>query len=460
MKKNRKWGISLRVFIYTSVVMLYVVSQFVSGSVIRYSIGIMAMAALIVSAFYARGVYAISGAVFFGIGTILFFYNDYPWHTFILHFEQVLGLLSLFFVLPFMNSLIRVGRYDQNLSLWLQRGATNASALYRRSFSVCHLLGLFLNIATVPLLVKSLRVALREFQKQIADKFYTQNLLRAYALCLTWSPMEVMISTTIDITHVRYYMILPILLFMAIVMAGVDWIFSSYKYRHLPVTSSGPHVEYPKQVYQKVIQLLAMLLIFIFIVSLLQHVLHKGFLFSVVISLVPVSLLWAMLMRKTKRYIVIAVQHWKERTKGLANYFFMFLSAGLCVEMLSHSRLRDALEAVFQIETEQTIWLYIMIGAYFLVTSFFGFHPLVALTLLASLLRPMLPMIPAVPLSIVLICCSLATVMYSPYNLSVSILAEELKANPYRIGIWNIWFAISYMAISIFIAFMIEKILY
>ncbi|BDG43945.1 hypothetical protein [Saccharococcus caldoxylosilyticus] len=68
----------MRVLLYTSVVLLYVVSQFVSGSVIRYSTGILAMAALIVSAFYARGVYAISGAVFFVMGTILFLYHDYP----------------------------------------------------------------------------------------------------------------------------------------------------------------------------------------------------------------------------------------------------------------------------------------------------------------------------------------------------------------------------------------------
>jgi hypothetical protein len=448
----------LRVFLYTSVVLLYVVSQFMSGSVIRYSTGILAMAALIVSAFYARGVYAISGAVFFVVGTILFLYHDYPWHTFILHFEPVLGLLSLFFVLPFMNSLIRVGRYDQSLSSWLQHKITDMSTLYRRSFSVCHLLGLFLNIATVPLLVKSLRVALREFPQQMANKFYTQNLLRAYALCLTWNPMEVMISTTIDITRVRYYMILPILLSMSVIMTIIDWLLSFYKYRDLPLTSRTQHTERPDQVHRKAIQLLAMLVVFIFVISSAQHVLHKSFLFCVVISLVPVSLLWAMFMGKAKRYMVIAAEHWKERTKGLANYFFMFLSAGLFVEMLVNSQFRDILVMLFQKGAEQTIWLYVMIAGYFLVTSFCGFHPLVGLTLLASLLRPILPMIPAVPLAIVLISCSLATVMYSPYNISVSILAEELQANPYRIGIWNIAFALGYMTVSIFVAIFIERI--
>ncbi|RAK22033.1 hypothetical protein B0I26_10211 [Anoxybacillus vitaminiphilus] len=448
----------MRIYVYTALIALYIVSQFISEPIINYSIGMIAAAALVISAFYAKGVYFISGAIFLVVGTILFIYNKLPWYTFILHFEQVLGLLSLFFVLPFMNSLIRVGRYDQNLSLWLQHKMTDMGTLYRRSFSVCHLLGLFLNIATVPLLVKSLHAALRELPKHIANKFYTQNLLRAYALCLTWSPMEVMISTTIDMTNVKYYIILPILLFIVMIMVIVEWFFTSYKYRHLSVSQVDLQTEHSKQLYQKVIQLIAMLVVFIFAVSSIQHLFHKGFLFSVVILLVPVSLLWAMLIRRTKRYIVIATQHWKERTKGLANYFFMFLSAGLFVEMLSRSRLQTVLEAMFQLGTKQTLWLYAMIGIYFLVTSFIGFHPLVGLTLLASLLQPILPTIPAVPLSIVLICCSLSTVMYSPYNISVSILAEELKTNPYRIGVWNIWFALGYMAVSIFVAFFIEKI--
>ncbi|MED0687829.1 hypothetical protein [Anoxybacillus ayderensis] len=267
-----------------------------------------------------------------------------------------------------------------------------------------------------------------------------------------------MISTTIDMTNVRYYTIFPILLFIAVIVAMIDWMLASYKYRSLSFTSTDQTMQHSKQVYQKVIQLLAMLVVFIFVVSSAQHILHKGFLFSVVISLVPVSLLWAVLIRRIKRYVMIVMRHWKERTKGMANYFFMFLSAGLFVEMLSRSRLSTMLEEVFQVGAEQTLLLYVMIGIYFFVTSLLGFHPLVGLTLLVPLLQPILPTTPAMPLSIVLICCSLSTVMYSPYNISVSILAEELNENPYRIGRWNIGFAVSYMAVGILVALLIEKL--
>jgi hypothetical protein len=91
----------------------------------------------------------------------------------------MLGLLSLFLVLPFINSLIRFGRYDKNLNLLLQDQVTSLTKLYRRSYVVCHFLELFLNIATIPLLTNSLKGALHRFPEKAQNKFYTQNLLRA-----------------------------------------------------------------------------------------------------------------------------------------------------------------------------------------------------------------------------------------------------------------------------------------
>ncbi|MGZ0085990.1 hypothetical protein ACWNXI_10555 [Caldibacillus thermoamylovorans] len=450
---------TLRVPLYTAVVVLYVVAQFVDAVVIRYVMGGAAVLALAVSAFYARGVYAVSGTVFFVLGVGLFLYYGDSWSTFVLHFERVLGLLALFFVLPFMNTLIRVGRYDQSLSQWLQWKTGRAASLYRRSFSVCHLLGLFLNIATIPLLVRSLRAALQNWDRGKAETFYVRNLLRAYALCLTWSPMEVMISTTIDFTGVRYYEVALFLLLLAVTMALIDWGVAGVSYRNDPLADNGEaNGETVGSVGKKATQLLAVLVVFTLFVSLLQHWLGKGFLFSVVLLLVPFCFGWALLARRLKRYGTMALRHWKERTEGLANYFFMFLGAGLFVEMLSRSSLLAVLEGWFRAGAEHAVWLYVMIAAYFFVTSFVGFHPLVSLTLLMPLLKPVVALVPAVPLSIVLICCSLSTVMYSPYNISVSLLADELGVNPYRVGRWNIGFAIAYMAAGIGVAMVAEML--
>jgi hypothetical protein len=370
----------------------------------------------------------------------------------------MLGVLSLFLVLPFINSVIRVGRYDLNLGLLLENEVNRLSKLYRRSFLVSHFLGLFLNIATIPLLKNSLERTLSQLPKKMADKYYTQNILRGYALCLTWSPMEVMVSTSIDITNKEYYQILPMILSIAIITILSDWILSYFKYKNVPLVIDYSSEISTKKIYRKISEMLIMLFIFIVFVSILQKILDKGFLFAVVLLIIPISIVWAFYIRKIRRYFSITIPHWKERTRGLSNYFFMFLSAGLFVEMISLSGHLTFLQSAFSSIADKTLFLYVMIGGYFLITSLIGFHPLVSLTLLAELLKPILPEVSTISFTIVLISCSLATVMYSPFNLSVSILSDELKINPFRLGLWNILFAIFYMLLSIFIAFSLQTI--
>jgi hypothetical protein len=446
------------VYIYTFLIIFFIISNFISNSILSLCIGVLAFIAIIFSFFRAKGLYLYSGVCFLIIGFILFIYNDLPWYSFFLQFETMLGMLSLFLVLPFINCLIRVGAYDKNLSLLLQHGIKDLSILYRRSFIVCHFLGLFLNIATLPLLTNSLRRTLHELPNKITDKFYTENLLRAYALCLTWSPLEIMVITSLDITNINYYKLFPIIFSIAVIALLIDWTLSHFKYSKVPVTIENKTEINIKKVYRKIAELLVMLFILVLLATIIQQTFNKGFLFSVVILLIPISFTWALFLGKSKRYISITIPHWKVRTMGLSNYFFMFLSAGLFVEMVSVSHSLSFLQSAFNVLSDLPLLFYLMIAVYFLITAFIGFHPLVSLTLLIELLSPILSAVSSVSLTVVLISCSLSTVLFSPYNLSVSILADELKLNPYKMGMWNILYAISYMLLSISIAYLLTFI--
>jgi hypothetical protein len=368
----------------------------------------------------------------------------------------MLGVLSLFLVLPFINSLIRVGKYDKNLSVFLEQGVTKLNKLYKRSFIITHLLGLFLNIATIPLLAKSLKGSLQRLPTNRANKFYSQNLLRAYALCLTWSPMEVMVSTSLDITNTNYLQIFPIIISIALLAIASDWILSSFKFKEELLVPTPIKIGSTIKLRKKIIEMLALLLILIIFVSVLQSTLNKGYLLSIVILIIPISIGWAMIIGKGKRYFKMTIPHWQERTKGLSNYFFMFLSAGLFVEMLSISGHLMFLQTTFIQVADRTFLLYLVIASFFLLTSLIGFHPLVSITLIAELLSPIVFEVSNISLTIVLIACSLATVMYSPYNLSVSLLAEQIKVNPYKLGLWNLPFALFYILLSISTAYIIS----
>ena len=211
-----------------------------------------------------------------------------------------------------------------------------------------------------------------------------------------------------------------------------------------------------KTVYKNIGELLIFLMILVLTVSITQLFLHKGFLFCLVLTLVPLSFLWAVLTGKSKRYLQFTIPHWKVRTEGLSNYFFMFLSAGFFVEMIVQSGFLTFLETLLIDNADSRLLFYCMIAGYFFATSLIGFHPLISMTLLAALIEPILPAISSIPLALVLITSSLATVMYSPFNLSVSILSDSLKINAYRMGTANILFALAFMAAGIFTAYLLD----
>jgi hypothetical protein len=52
-----------------------------------------------------------------------------------------------------------------------------------------------------------------------------------------------------------------------------------------------------------------------------------------------------------------------------------------------------------------------------------------------------------------LISFSIASAIYSPYNVTVSIFSHEIKVNSYRITSWNIGFALVYIAVNNSIAY-------
>jgi hypothetical protein len=447
----------LRYFLYTFPIIFYLISRFTSWQGMELCIGGLAFSAFVLSFFSAKGTYRITGVVFIVVGLYFFMILKLPWMSFFLYFQNMLGLLSIFFVLPFLSSVIRVGHYDKHLSRLLQDRVENGGPLYRRGSFIAHLLGPMLSIATIPLLVQSLRVSMRHLPDKVQSRFYTRSVLRSFALCLTWNPMEIMVITVIGMTGVSYTHIFPILFLLPITTLIIDWLLARWTYRDQDLSVDEAHKAIDRRtIYRKVMQLIGILIGLIVVVIGVQELFHQGFLLSVVLVTVPFSFLWATLIGKFRRYLLITLPNWRQRVSGLSNYIFMFVGAGFFIQMITKSGLLNHLEPLFQLAAGKPYVLYLMICVYFVFGALIGFHPIISLTLLEPLLHPIFPLVNLVSLSVVLITCSLATSMYSPYNLTVSLMSDQLGTNAYRVGSWNFLFAMGYVLLSITVACIIS----
>lgn len=449
----------MRLCIYSLLILSYVLSQFLHIPNFSLFIGILANIVIFVSLFFAKGLFFYSGVAFYTIGTFVFFQTSASWQDYFLSFQTMLGILSFFFMLPFLNSLIRVGKYDHGLRKFMEQGADTVIQLYRRSFFVCHVLGLFLNIATFAVLMRTLDRTFTSLPQKIKAKFYTQNLLRAYALCLAWSPLEIMVITALNVTGQNYIFIFPFIITIVIIVILFDILTASFKYPKLRLQPAGTQTNQSGTAGRKIKQLLLLLVVLVTCVSFVNHWSSFDYLFTLVLFIAPVSFLWATFIKHLRRYTFIAFNQWKTRTKGMANFFFMFLSAGLFVQMLAETPLFSLLQHLFTSMHQQIFIFYLLIGAYFLVSSFIGFHPLVSVILLAEIIAPSLADLQTMPLALVLIVCSLSPIMFSPFNISVSIVGYHLQTNPYRLGLWNLPFVIGYMLFTMCFAYILQLLM-
>ncbi|MBM7691537.1 hypothetical protein JOC77_000944 [Peribacillus deserti] len=389
-----------------------------------------------------------------GIGIMIFY--KLPLIQIPVYFNRMGIMISLFVVLPFMNSIIRVGNYDRNVNKLLKFKTHNLSQMYYRGSLTSYIIGMFLNIGVIPFVHQVIErnpiIEASHFKQQ----YLSSLILRGYTLCLIWSPMEILVGLTIDVTHVSYYRILPYLFTLSVLMLTVDWQLSK-RYKKYILDPSVQFVPFNKLVILKnIVYLFIHLFLFIAAVTVVKNYLHLNFLTSVTLTILPYAIFWAITINKLKPYLKYSVMVWERKTASLQNYIVLFLGLGFFISVLEESDLLKYLQSPVAELSKVPIVLFLVIQILFLLLAMGGFHPLVTMAIIGEALQPAAASLNPVSLSIVLITSSLSTVMSGPYNISVSLMSMLLKDNPYRVSLYNIKFALLFSSAGTFLALLLE----
>lgn len=436
-------------FILYSVLMItYFLGVFIDWIVLEYSVGVLAIVALAFSFKGAKKLYQVTSIIFLLVGSLLFSSTERHVVEIPFFMTSTMIILAIFYVLPFINSIIIVGRYDKSVNKLLKVKVEHLGQLYYRGSIVSFLLGAFLNISTIPLVQSVLHKNLTTYTKKLRNIFISRAMLRGYALCLVWSPMEIMVAITIDITGASYLKLLPWLLLFSFLLLFIDWLLG-WKYKKYVIDfDHNQAIAMDLSLFKKVSALMIYLAIFIATILFVKEWLHVNFLTAVTIVIVPYSLIWAILISRLKSFIKYSIPIWKKRTIELQNYMVLFIGVSFFVTVLNESGLMSILQQPLELLSEQPIYLFFLIQCLFLVLAMIGFHPLVTISILGELVQPLIYSISPLSLGMVLITSSLSTVMAGPYNITVSLASFLIGENPYQISIWNIGYAMLFSSVG------------
>lgn len=442
----------LMFYLYSFLISLYIINIFMDSPRLGYVIGVFCIISLVLSFRGANRLYQIVAFIFIVIGLTLLLMTggsllDVPHYM-----GSTLNLLALFYVLPFINSVIVSGGYDQSISKLLKTKLDNLSQLYHRGLLVSLLLTSFLMISMIPMVHAVLEKSLKHQPKRIKQVIMSRVVLRGYALSLVWSPMEVLVVMGVDITRGSYLVYLPWLLLFTLLMFMADAAIA-LRYKRYPLVYEGDH-EPPdyKKIFKRIFIMLGYLIVFIALIISVREWLEFSYLTAVTLVIIPYSMLWAFSIGRFQRFMAYCIPIWKTKIIGLRSYFVLFLSAGLFISVLTETTFMLILQHPFFLLSEEPLFLFSSIQVVFIGLAMIGFHPLVTLSILGEILQPLLIDINPLSMGLVLITSGISTVQAGPYNISVSLMANLAGENPYRISWWNLAFAMSYSTLGTILA--------
>ncbi len=438
-------------FLYGLLFISYFINLLLDVEWLSYLIGVLAIIAWLISIKGSSKLFSSISIIFVGIGVFVFFYEGRDIQELPLYMTSMIPLLAIFYVLPFINSIIIVGRYDQQVSKLLKVHIQHLGQLYGRTSLVTFLLGGFLNLATLPLVKAVIQKNISGFGENLRNKFVAQAMLRGYVFSIIISPMELLVILTIEYTHIPYLKILPWLVVFTLLLIVLNWLVGHFSYKKNKLIVEDQPTANASAKYlmkQKVFSLVIYLLLFMGVIVGINQLLNIGFLQTIAIVIVPFSFIWAFSIKRLKSYVTYATPLWKTRTIGMKSNLVLFLGVGFFTSNLGDSHFIDYLQKPFTSLSHYPLFLFLFIQVLFLILALSGFHPLVTLSILVSMLEPILQLVNPLSLSLVLITSALSTTIAGPFNVSVSITADLLHVNSYKVSIWNLGFAFLFSGVG------------
>jgi hypothetical protein len=447
------WSQKLRPCLFTLLVISFTVDVAYGGAAwIKYIEGVLALLCFVMSFHAARRMFRIVGSLFITTGAACLVWAHIPIQKLPLMFTSNVMLISLLYMLPFVNHAIRVGGYDRHLSRWLQVQGGRLDLLFVRSIIVSYCLSLFLFFAALPLMKRVLGKYLAGVDEAEAKRFVASSVLPGFGIVAVWSPVEPLVATAVLLTGVSYAKLFPWMFGLSLVLLTLGSL-RGLAYRQAGVmetaaVSSSLAAPKPPS-WRHTFQFLFALALLMGTAFMVHSVFPITFFTAMTLILLPFSILWAYMKRRFSRFVKISRKKWRESTDGLRHLLVLFLSFGFFNMAIAQTPLFTWLAGPVQAISAWPVLLFLSIGVLFLVLPVLGLHPLVVMSVIGLFLPPILEVISPLSIAVVMIVCSLASAFMGTFNSTVTIMSGLLQVNPYRITLWNLAFGVIFASVGV-----------
>lgn len=403
----------------------------------------------------ATPIFKTLGIAFVLIGITLYSTTKTPIIEIIFILKNNFPLLTLFMMLPWMNSVVRSGRYDYLLSKMMKMNTKDLGTMYNRSSISTFSLATFLNLPAITISQSIIKTNLKSLPKRLRNQFINMASVRSYTMALLWSPLEILVAVGVFVTGVKYIHVLPWLLMIVTIVFLIDNLIGRLKFKKHSYDEVGSRQSFSRHDIKKTIGLLSALILFLTIIVLAGNIEQLDFIMTITLLIVPFTFLWAIAIKRLHRFTVVGWHAWKNSTNAMHNFIVLFVSLALFSSAITASDASTYIHEFILKFSETPLLLMFMIQLFILMMSLFGVHSIASIGILTGLIGPLMEIIDPISLAIILITSSVSTFAVSTYGLLITITSFHTEQNPYRITFDNIIFTLFFGSLGTLLAYLL-----
>lgn len=441
--------------LYSSVLIINFIMILIGYSELDLGISILAIVMLVIAFFKASMLFKVLGFVFVFTGSFLYMTTSVPFSDIIKVFNENLPLLTLFMLLSWMNSIVKSGRYDYLLSKIMKSNTKDLGALYNRTSLATFSLATFLNMPAITISQDIIKSNLQMVSKRMRNKFINMASVRSYAMALLWSPLEVIVAVGIFVTDIKYIQVFPWLILTVIIVFLIDNLFGRMNFGNHSYAKKSSSKSFTRYEIMKIIYLIGALTIFLILITVVGSFNKFDFITTISLLIVPFSFLWAIFIKRIKRFWIIGWNTWKASVNGMNNFIVLFISLSLFSGGISDSFVASHIHHFLLSFSEYPLLLMVCIQIFILLMTLFGVHPVATIGILSGTIGPLMEIIEPISLAIILIISSVSTLAVSTYGILVTITSFNTEQNPYRITLDNMVFTLISGTVGTIIAYLL-----
>lgn len=439
---------------FLAVFVLNIVNIFLKIEWLTILIGYLALVMLIVSFPLASRLFKTIGGGFLLVGAFLFPSTGFSVLEIPKFLANNLSLLALIAMLPWMNSVVKTGKFDQLLHSLLGANVKHLGQLYPRSTTTMLTLTGFLNLSSASISQEVLMDNLKKINQKVSNKFIMMTTLRGYSLALLWSPLEILLVVSIFTTGVSYLEFLPWAIIISVIMFSLDALWGYFYFKKHPYeTEEVSHSIEGKALRKKLIHFISALVLFLTSVVLASNLFNLEFILAVTLIIFPFCYIWALILKKGKTFRLIGWDNWKEKTNKMQNFIVLFISLAFFSNSLNASPTLQIIQQPILMVQDYPIVIFIFIQFLFVFLSMFGVHPLATMGILAGISGTLMEIVSPMSLAIILATSSIATIPVGTYGLVVTLTSMNLKQSPYLITLYNLPYSFVFGVVGITFAY-------